>query len=52
VSRGNSLGLGFAGSGGGGAEFIPGSFFISADLAQPVLQILFIVSVHLSNRYQ
>jgi hypothetical protein len=50
ASWGNSPGLGFAGL--GGPEFIPGSFFVSADLGQPIPQILFIVSAHLSRRYQ
>jgi hypothetical protein len=47
VSRGNSLGLGFAGP--GGPEFIPGSFFISADLGHPMPQILLFVSADLGQ---
>jgi hypothetical protein len=50
ASQGNSPGLGFAGP--GGAEFIPGSFFISADLGQPIAQILLFVSADLGQRYQ
>jgi hypothetical protein len=45
ASRGNSMGLGFAGP--GGPAFIPGSLFISADLGQPIPQILLFVSADL-----
>jgi hypothetical protein len=47
VSRGNSPGLGFAGL--GGLEFIPGSFFVSADLGHSIPQILLFVSAELGQ---